>query len=614
MKRLRRWLWGSTRAKASVLVISLAAGAVSAAVVTTTASAVTGSPSGFESSDGNMVLDNTSGGSTDWNCFAGASNTSGFSTSVPSPTGCAVTTGASAITADQSGEVTWVNGQKFDTQCPALQTGSVPNKDDFTNVAEFQETDASGNLFFYGGAIRQTANGNASGDVEFNQNKGDGSTTAGCRTAGDRLLAYDFLNGGTSMTFHVLTWIDSAHSTLGGNSGKCNVKTDSMPCWGANVVTVATNLFDGEANQAAITAANNGISNAALVADQFSEFGINLTQALGGGALPCFPQQVWESRSSGSSFSSNPEDIEFASLSTCGTVTIIKHTSPRGLNQSFSYSTTGGLTPSTFSLNDNGNSTSDSTGNTQTYSDVKAGTYTVTEGAEPAAFAFGSISCTNNGVTAQNTAVLGQTVTITLASNDNVICTFVNNQQLGAIKVTKTDTKTPGNALSGAVFDICAGTPCVAVGTVETGTGTSSTSVTTGTSGIVCVDNLPFGTYSVTETTAPTGYQLPSTTTQSVTVNTDAACSDSPFAGNSATFTDAPLTNLTVSVASQATSPNPGTKSNISCTNGTTGTSNSPQPPDVQGHTQFASSPTLSQTGTSGLTPGTYTCTIIIDP
>jgi hypothetical protein len=90
------------------------------------------------------------------------------------------------------------------------------------------------------------------------------------------------------------------------------------------VITVSAALFDGQANQSTITAANNGISNQALAIQQFAEFGVNLTDALGGGPLPCFPQQVWETRSSGSSFTSNPEDIEFVNVSTCGALKVTK--------------------------------------------------------------------------------------------------------------------------------------------------------------------------------------------------------------------------------------------------------------------------------------------------
>jgi Prealbumin-like fold domain len=311
-RRRRWWYAGATLVAAAVFVVFFVA----------SSGAVTGSPSNFESDDGNMVLN--ASGDTDWNCFQG---TDAFATLASgTPVGCAVTTGAIHVTADAAGEITWKNGQKFDTQCPVLQTGSVPNKDDFTDIAEYQEFAANGDLYFYGGAIRQTANGNASGDVEFNQASGNGTTSAGCRTAGDLLIAYNFLNGGTSLEFFVLTWIDPTNLTAGGNNGTCFVKQDSPNpngCWGANAIKVQPVDFDGQANQSPIAAADNGISGTALAAQQFSEFGINLTHALGG-ALPCFPQQVWESRSSGSSFTSNPEDIEFVHLATCGALKVHK--------------------------------------------------------------------------------------------------------------------------------------------------------------------------------------------------------------------------------------------------------------------------------------------------
>jgi uncharacterized repeat protein (TIGR01451 family) len=289
---------------------------------------LTGSPSSFESSDGNMTLDTS--GNTDWNCFQGAN---GFATlSSGTPAGCKVKTGAMQLTADGGGEITWVDGQKFDTQCPALKIGSVPNKDDFTNVASYGEINSSTHdAFFYGAAIRATANGDSSGDVEFNQASGNGTTSAGCRTAGDLLLGYDFTNGGTTLDFHVLTWIDSANPNLNGNSGTCFVNQDSLPCWGAKELTPVTT--EGSTNQSAIAAADNGLSGADLVAQQFAEFGVNLTQALGlTASCRAFPQLIWESRSSGSSFTSNPEDIEIEhkEIDTCAKPTIATQASVTG--------------------------------------------------------------------------------------------------------------------------------------------------------------------------------------------------------------------------------------------------------------------------------------------
>jgi hypothetical protein len=491
----------------------LAAAAALAIGLAVPAIAVTGSPSHFESSDGNMVL-NTNG-NTDWNCFVG---TDGFQPGTPNPN-CAVKTGATQITADLSGEVTWVSGQKFDTQCPGLLTGNTPPKDDFTNVASFNDTASNLDTFFYGATIRSTVNGNASGDVEFNQAAGNGTTTFGCRTAGDRLLAYDFLTGGTSLDFHLLTWIDSTNPTAGGNNGTCLTKTISPPCWGANVVTVSPALFDGQANQATIAAADNGISGTMLAINQFAEFGINLTEALGlAGKCFAFPQQVWESRSSGSSFTSNPQDIEIEhhTIANCGEIKIIKQTDPRGQNKDFGFTsnipsptasnpTTPSCTqspsnPSSFTLNDTGNSgktlgstdpAQNSTGNTQDCTNVVQGSYTVSENTEPGGFTFESLTCSPDATSGSSVTTSGETASISLKPQGVVTCLYVNQLNTATMKtqvstagpvfpavpVHDTATVTGNQAAdtpSGTVtFFLCNSVPCSSGGT-QIGTGTLS--------------------------------------------------------------------------------------------------------------------------------------------
>src|SRR5260370_8842908 len=93
---------------------------------------VTGSPSNFESGDGNMTVDFSTLGvnDTDWNCFT-----------IGPKANCKTTTGAQFITADATGEVQWVSGQKFDTLCPAPNTGNNPPKDEFVTTTHFTESD-----------------------------------------------------------------------------------------------------------------------------------------------------------------------------------------------------------------------------------------------------------------------------------------------------------------------------------------------------------------------------------------------------------------------------------------------------------------------------------------
>ena len=110
----------------------------------------------------------------------------------------------------------------------------------------------------------------------------------------------------------------------------------------------------------------------------------------------------------------------------CGRLTIIKHTIPGGLNQDFGYTTTGGLSPATFTLNDAGT-------DTQFYPALKPGTYTVTEGADPTGFVFDSLSCTGAGGSSSR-----KTATAVVVGGSDITCTYLNRQALGAIKVSKT--------------------------------------------------------------------------------------------------------------------------------------------------------------------------------
>src|SRR5690348_10783174 len=380
---------------------------------------VAGSPSNFESGDGNMTVDfsNSGANDTDWNCFKGQT------------TNCKVTTGATFITADASGEIQWVSGQKFDTLCPATNIGNNPPKDEFVNIAQFSETAANLDEYFYGATIRSTANGNASGDVEFDQNQGATPTSMPCRVAGDLLMAYDFLNGGTQLNFHLLTWIDSSNPNAGGNAGTCFVKSDPLPCWGANVIIPSGQQFNGKSNQSPITAAANLISGVALPVNQFSEFGINLSQALNlSGQCLSFPQQTWESRSSGASFTSNPQDLEInqRTINNCGTVTIIKHTDPGGLNQSIPFSdnikVSGATAPATFSLNDASGAT-----NTEVFHNVVIGSYVVTE-TQQSGFTLESLTCTatGSGSSGSQDAPGSLQADITVGGGGSVTCTYVN--------------------------------------------------------------------------------------------------------------------------------------------------------------------------------------------
>jgi hypothetical protein len=86
----------------------------------------------------------------------------------------------------------------------------------------------------------------------------------------------------------------------------------------------------------------------------------------------------------------------------------------------FDYTTTGGLSPATFSLSDGG---------TRTYGSVLAGSYSVTESAPPAGWTLKSLDCTATG---QGTSVTtdAATASIIMAGGGMVECTYTNHTNL----------------------------------------------------------------------------------------------------------------------------------------------------------------------------------------
>jgi hypothetical protein len=436
---------------------------------------------------------------------------------------------------------------------------------------------------------------------EFNKANNGACASGGLvkRSAGDLLIVYDFEGGGTPV-LTLRKWV---------TSGACDVSANSAPCWG-----VATNLTAGGFAEGAVNTGSTALDqlappalssttgtsvDATLGLSEFGEAGVDLTDAgvFTAGTCNSFGKAYGVSRSSGSSGTAQMKDLVGPAnfqLSNCGTVTIIKHTNPRGLDQAFSYSPSSGLGSSNFTLNDTGNSAGgDSAGNTKTYTDVAAGSYTVTEGANPAGFSFGSLSCTASGTGSSGAqdATVAKQANITIAGGGSVTCTYVNNQQLGAIKITKTSSKGANATLNGAVFSITKG-----------GTAITGSPFTTANGGVICVANLAFGDYVVTETAAPTGYAIDTTAGQTVTVDNNANCTDATYVGESIGFTDTPLSDIQVRFrdgGSGATSLG----AVLSCDNAT----GTPSTTDTTGWDD-----TLTITGIKA--PTTITCTIEIDP
>jgi hypothetical protein len=524
----------------------------------------------FEGNDGNLVV-NTSG-NTDWvnapNRVRGDDLPSGNS--------------------DNS----FGQGTKEDDPNVTVVSGSIPpQKSDLTRFYVANEFTSNSN-YLYLAWERSNVLGSANMDFEINQKTQPNLTTTGpktlVRTAGDILITFDF-GGSGSPVLGLLKWVTS------GAASQC-FSANAVPCWGNRVNLSTAGFAEGAVNGVTVT---DPIANVSLPANTFGEAAVNLTAAgvFPAGTCEAFGSAFLKSRSS-ASFPAEVKDFiapQPVNISNCGTVNIIKHTDPRGENQDFSYTSTIPSSPSTctldatpdsFTLNDDAGvdpSPITGTANTEHCTNVPAGTYTVTEGADPANFAFESLTCSADGGSSATTS--GKVATITVAPNGTVTCIYTNQLQTGAIQVTKTRK----HAADGEGDHPHAGVSFTVNGVTKQ----------TDANGVACFDGLVFGSYTVHET-VPAGYHVDAND-KSVTVDNTAACSDNPYVGETVSFHNTPLTDITASVNSQVDG---GTSSTITCV-------------DSNGGTVASGSTGANGDGSataSNLEPGTYTCTVVVDP
>jgi hypothetical protein len=567
----RRWVFGIT---------TIAVAAVMVFVVASASGVLTGSPSKFESGDGNMIVN----GGTGFNDWASVSFVS-----------------ATDVAKDGTDD-SFDTGGKQDTTCPDVIGHQNPPKDDFTNVAFFFEQTATSDPYLYGATIRYAPNGTAAEVVEFNKGTAGlcpGSTKVLQRVQGDKLLAIDYTQGGASVVFNVLTWV---------TSGACFVGSHSAPCWGASVLTVAAAGGEGSASTADISAANNPISHADIKAGQFAEFGINLrvSQIFGTQGCTSFASTTWGSRSSGSSFVASTKDITVINrtISNCATVIIRKLTSPSGdTSTSFGYSANVDRldpveTVTSFSLKD---------GQNKTITNVKPGSYFTTEADPGPGYQLTGLTCAasdlSHGSTIDSTSTSTGSATYTVKADDTIDCTFTNSVVKGALKILKKSSKSGNNVLkAGAEFCYSGSTGCSTTGVTDNGSGDSDSAI-----GSICVADVAIGTYYVNETKPPTGYGSSSDTNQSVTVVGGTNCSSNlPGAGATATLNDPPLADIQVNFRDGG-SGETGLDEPLACTGNSTGSSS------TTAATGWDSSLTISgiEAGSSVIT---VTCTIKIDP
>ncbi len=262
-------------------------------------------------------------------------------------------------------------------------------------------------------------------DFEINQKTQPNLTTTGPktlnRTAGDLLITFDFTNGGGNPVLGLLKWVTS------GPTSQC-FSRNALPCWGNRVNLSAAGFAEGAVNTSTVDDPIAGVSLPGLT---FGEAAVNLTAAgVFGSTCEAFASGFLKSRSS-ASFPAEVKDFVAprpVSISNCGTITIHKIT--ENGDSTFDYTTTGALTPATFSL---------SNGGTRTYSDVVAGSYSVTESAPPAGWTLKSTSehlVVNKATPSITTTLSATSVDIGTAVHDSATLTGATADAGGTVKYT----------------------------------------------------------------------------------------------------------------------------------------------------------------------------------
>jgi Prealbumin-like fold domain len=574
--------------------------------------------SNFEGNDGNLVV--STANNTDW-CTDATAPVSPNLCTTPFP---GLHTGVDL--ASGTGDNSFGQGTKEDSSAVTVVSGSIPpQKSDLTRFYEASETVGT-DTFLYLAWERTNNLGNANMDFEINKSNPvpcPGTATGKCtipRTNGDILVTYDFGGSGTP-TLGDLRWLVAGEQNPdqvnhpGVNTASECFSSNTLPCWGDRVDLTAA----GEAEGAVDTGASGvydpiGVTGQTagrqIVQNGFGEAAINLTAAGIVSSSSCdfgSATTFLKSRSS-SSFTSEVKDF-IAPVSTpithCAKLTVIKHTldptgTRSGVSQTFTYTPSSNLNSgSTFTLNDATGSdvscTGSNTCNKIAFSGLSGDTYTVTESDPSPGFALTDLSCVDTGTSTAHGGgtVASREATVVLAAGDDVTCTFTNQQQTGAIKITKVSSK-GSTPLAGAQFTyalLTNGTP---------GTATNFPS-TTDSNGHACVAGLPFGSYRIAESSAPTGY-LADAGTQDVTVSAVGTCTTGTQATPTNSFVDTPLSTITLGFHSLAGAG--VTSATVSCTNPSLASESLPE---------GDATVTLGN-GTSTLTPGTYTCSVVVDP
>jgi len=244
------------------------------------------------------------------------------------------------------------------------------------------------------------------------------------------------------------------------------------------------------------------------------------------------------------------------------------------------------LDPSAFTLTTT--AAGDAGKDSETFDELLPGIYDVGE-TVPAGWNLVSSSCSDGSLPGS----------IMLSAGETVTCTFHDAREKGAILITKTRKHAadgPGDHPHPNVTFTVEGGELPAGGTT----------VETGSDGTACLDGLVVSSlvadYTVTET-VPAGYVPDGDVAKTVTVSNEATCEPVTGTPEPVSFSNTPLTDLSVSVDSQVDG---GTASTIDCVD-----SADPPNPVASGSTGANGDGSASA---NDLRPNTYVCTVVIDP
>jgi uncharacterized repeat protein (TIGR01451 family) len=448
--------------------------------------------SSFNALDGNLVDDGAN--ETDW-CTPAPNLQIG----TDSPSGSNDTSFAS-------------NNNKEDSNVPTLSQGTIPNnKDDLLREYIASET-VGEDLFVYLAWVRADSTGTSTIDFEFNQSDQISSNgTTKVRTDGDLLVTFDFQanpgsQGGYNVELTLRTWDNDASDQPDPTSTPPNTGK-----WVNPIDLVASGLAEGSVNDDTVSdcVANPNVD---LPVATFGEAVLNLTAILGGDC-EAFGSLFTKSRSS-NSFSAdlkdriNPLPVD---LSTCGQITILKddeNGDPLG-GATFSVTPNPFTGSGSLSVTDNVAPDDDAADGVIHLSAVEPDEYEVCETDAPDGYIIDT-TCQTLTVSQNGSAQFGP---------------FVNG--LGDISWEKVDEQS-GEKICCATFTL-EGIAGAADGfgpltVTDNGQNDEDSDV-----GELLVTGLLLGTYRITETVAPDGYDLPSPAFKDVVLNGETALPDAAF-------------------------------------------------------------------------------------